>query len=312
MANLVAQITLGIDVSKDHLAIYHWENQQPFSLPNHPAKIKAWLKSLTGPVRITVEPTSTYHLDLVQQAHAFGHTVYLVNPRQLSHYREALHKRHKTDPDDAWLLARFLDHEVQHLTPYQPQHPKAQQLWTLLKRRATLVESQKQLKQSLANINLPLSALLKQFKLLLQHIDQRMHQLLDQLNWTHAYRQCLSIPGIGPLNAIALVTAFNRGAFAHSDAFIAFIGLDVRIRDSGTFKGKRKLTKRGESEIRRLLFCATQPARSYLPFDHYYHKQINKGLSKTAAKVILARKLARIAFSIIQNQQSFKKSLPAC
>jgi len=56
-----------------------------------------------------------------------------------------------------------------------------------------------------------------------------------------------------------------------------------------------------------LLYCAAQPARSYQLFDDYYQRQLEKGLSKIAAKVALARKLARIAFSLLANQTSFKK-----
>ena len=121
----------------------------------------------------------------------------------------------------------------------------------------------------------------------------------------------MSIPGIGPLNAAALVATYHRGAFANSDAFIAFIGMDVRLRESGHYRGKRKLTKRGEAELRRLLYCAAQPARCYQPFEDFYQRQLEKGLPKIAAKVILARKLARIAFTLISNQQMFiKQAIP--
>ncbi|MEO0997641.1 MAG: transposase, partial [Pseudomonadota bacterium] len=122
-------------------------------------------------------------------------------------------------------------------------------------------------------------------------------------------RHCRSIPGIGPINAAALVCAFHRGAFACGHAFIAFLGLDVRRRESGLFKGQRKLTKRGDAELRRLLYCAAQPARSLPRFDAYYRAQLDKGLPKTAAKVILARKLARIAFALISKKQTFKTQL---
>ena len=134
-----------------------------------------------------------------------------------------------------------------------------------------------------------------------------MRILVRALGWWTDYQRCLSIPGIGPLNAAALVAAYHRGVFASSDAFVAFIGIDVRLRESGRYKGKRKLTKRGEAELRRLLYCAAQPARSYQLFDAYYQRQLEKGLPKIAAKVCLARKLARIAFTLIVNQQSFKK-----
>ena len=87
--------------------------------------------------------------------------------------------------------------------------------------------------------------------------------MVRELGWWADYQRCLSIPGIGPINAVALTAAYHRAEFTNADAFIAFLGLDVRIRDSGTFKGKRKLTKKGESELRRLLYCAAKPARSH-------------------------------------------------
>ncbi|MGB5305459.1 MAG: IS110 family transposase, partial [Gammaproteobacteria bacterium] len=63
--------------------------------------------------------------------------------------------------------------------------------------------------------------------------------------------------------------------------------------------------------LRRLLYCAAQPARCYQPFEDFYQRQLEKGLPKIAAKVILARKLARIAFTLMSNQQMFiKQAIP--
>jgi transposase len=307
VSKLVSQITLGIDVSKEELVLCDWDTEALTTLQNQTGPIKAWLRSLYGPVRIAVEPTSTYHLEFVEQAHALGWQVYLINPRQLAHYREAVNVRNKTDPADAWLLARYLAHESASLRPFKPQCAKAQQLWSLLKRRATVVRARTQLRQSFAEIRLPIKALLSEIQRVLDRIDQCIRALIRKPGWWPDYRRCLTIPGIGPLNAVALVAVFHRGAFAGADAFVAFIGMDIRVRESGTFKGKRKLSKRGEAEIRRLLYCATQAARSYQPFDDYYQKQLNKGLSKIAVKVVLARKLARIAFALLTNQQSFIK-----
>ncbi len=305
MAKAVSQITLGIDVSKNELAIHCWERGDCVMLKNDADSIGAWLEGLTGPVRLAIEPTSDYHFELIDQAQALDHAVYLVNPRQLVHYRESVNLRHKSDPDDAWLLARFLDREVDELRRFAPRGRQAQALWALLKRRAVVVESRQQLRQSLRQVAIAYQGLMTQFKLLIDRIDRRIKALLMDLGWHHDYRYCLSIPGIGPLNAAALVCAFHRGAFAGSNAFIAYLGLDIRRRESGSFKGKRKLTKRGEPELRRLLYCAAQPARCHPRFECYYQAQLDKGLPKTAAKIILARKLARIAFTLMTRQQSF-------
>jgi transposase len=307
VAKRVEKITLGIDVAKDVCVLHAWESSETLELPNQPQAIKAYLNALQGLVRIALEPTSHYHRAWVERALALGFEVYLVNPRQLVHYREAVNQRNKTDPDDAWLLARFLAHEAHQLRPYQPQDAQAQALWSLLKRRAKVVEARKQLQLSFRDIQLSAQALFTQFSRLLERIDQRIQRAIQALDWNDDYQRCLAIPGIGPLNAATLVAAYRRGVFASSDSFVAFIGLDVRLRESGRYRGKRKLTKRGEAEIRRLLYCATQAASTYPPFKAYYQKQIDKGLPKIAAKVILARKLARIAFALMQNQTQFVK-----
>lgn len=307
MAKLVEKITLGIDVSKKEGVVHHWTTGDTQVIPHQEDAIDAFFHTLQAPGQIAIEPTANYHVLWVERALAHGFEVYLVNPRQLVHYREAINQRNKTDPADAWLLARFLAHEATQLRPWRPQDKQAQALWALIKRRARVVEARKRLQLSLREIRLPAQALFTQFKRLLERIDQRIMQAIETLGWKEDYQRCRSIPGIGTLNAAALVSAWHRGVFANSEAFIAFIGMDVRMRESGNYRGKRKLTKRGEAEIRRLLYCAAQPACCYAPFKAYYQKQIDKGLPKIAAKVILARKLARIAFALMQNQTTFVK-----
>lgn len=310
MANLTRARTFGADVAKDTLVIFDWERQQGWQIANEPAAIEAWLADRPGPARLAVEPTSHYHRLLVDQAQARGYALYLVNPRQLSHYRAAVGRRNKTDPEDAWLLARYLAHEGSQLRVYRPDTPEARQLWTLLKRRAVVIKSRQQLQQSLREVQLSARALLSQFRQLLARIDRQILALLRQLGWQNDVQRCRSIPGIGPLNATALVAAYHRGSFANADAFIAFLGLDVRCRESGRFKGQRKLTKHGDAELRRLLYCAAKPARCHPPFASYHQRQLDKGLSKIAANVILSRKLARIAFALMRHQQSFQISQP--
>lgn len=307
MAKPVSQITLGIDVAKDELVIADWDTGAVTTLINKPLEIQRWIGSLQGPIRMALEPTSHYHLALADQAQIAGHRVYLVNPRQLAHYREAVGERHKSDPQDALLLARYLAHEAPRLRVYEPQSATARELWTLLTRRATAVQSCKRVQQSFRGTQISIKALTSEYQKVLKRIDRRMEALVEKHGWKQAYQHCLSIPGIGPVNAVALVTAFHRGAFSGQDAFVAYLGMDVRIRESGSYKGKRKLTKKGPAEIRRLLYCAAMAGRCYKPFDQYHQRQIEKGLPKIAANCILARKLARLAFILMSRQENFKK-----
>lgn len=307
MAARVEKITLGIDVSKDSLEVYRWDNGKRWQLANEAAAITKLLKSQGPAVEIAIEPTSSYHLEVVECAHRLSLPIYLVNPRQLAHYRSAVGERNKTDLTDAWLLARYLDRERSQLRVFRPPCRRAQLLWSLCKRRGLIVSMQQQLRQSMTPLKFSTKAAQRELTSLIRRIDARIGKLIVELGWSGEYQRCQTIPGIGPVNAAALVAAYHRGAFTGANAFVAYLGLDVRIRESGHFRGKRKLTKHGEPELRRLLWCAAQPARHYLPFGAYLDAQLAKGLSKTAAKVVLARKLARTAFALLRDQADFRR-----
>ncbi|MGM0988819.1 MAG: transposase, partial [Pseudomonadota bacterium] len=77
-----------------------------------------------------------------------------------------------------------------------------------------------------------------------------LRAIVREAGLRHQVARCQAIEGVGELTATALVMAFLRGDFRRSDAYAAFLGLDVRVRDSGKQRGRRKLTKKGDPEIR--------------------------------------------------------------
>jgi transposase len=103
--------------------------------------------------------------------------------------------------------------------------------------------------------------------------------------------------------------AFHRGQFRSSDAFVAFLGLDVRVRDSGRSVGKRKLTKQGSSELRRLLYTAAMAAKRSRTWEPFYQRCLDRGFKTTQALVALARKLVRVAFALMKNQSQYEPKI---
>ena len=90
---------------------------------------------------------------------------------------------------------------------------------------------------------------------------------------------------------------------------MAATGLEPRPDDSGKKQGQRRLSKCGLALGRALLFnCARAGARMKV-WRPYYQAQIAKGLSNTAATVILARKMVRVAFAVYKNNRPFNPAL---
>ena len=57
-----------------------------------------------------------------------------------------------------------------------------------------------------------------------------------------------------------MVNSLERVPVKRADAFVAFASLDPRPDDSGQHRGKRRLSKRGPAELRRLLYLAALSA----------------------------------------------------
>jgi transposase len=308
MAMHTSAVILGIDVSKAWIDVCRSGEEQIERVDNEPAALEALLDRHPT-AALAVEATNTYHEQLVESAQRRGLAVYLINGYQLKHYAESLGQRMRSDAIDARLLARFLEREIAGLKPYQAPSRQQIQVRRLLKRRALLVKLQLQLRQSfdgVVDFKTSLDGLLERTKKFILLIDKRLQALARELGWQADLARLRSIPGVGPLTALALLEAYRAGHFVHRDPFVAFLGLDVRTKDSGRHKGRRRLTKQGNPEPRRLLHNAAMSsscAGRY--FQREYLALQARGLSKIQALVVISRKIAKIAFALLKQQTEF-------
>jgi transposase len=239
--------------------------------------------------------------------------VFVINPRDLRRYAEAIGRRGKTDRIDAEVIARYVAREHSELHPYVPPSKAQRRLTQLMGRRAKLVQIKGSIEQSLrgvAALRGEAKRLSASINRLIERLERMMQDTLQQMPAAQqAAEHIATITGFGPLGSTCLGHSFTRLPYANSDAVVAASGLDPRPEDSGQKHGRRRLSKRGPAEQRRILFnCARSAARTKL-WRPYYEAQLAKGLSATAATVILARKMLRVAFAVYTQGQPFNPSL---
>jgi transposase len=298
----------GVDVSKRNLVIAGYDEQTPVGVANHPESIAAWLTQLPRGATVAMEATGAYHQVLARLAHAAGMQVYVLNPQTLKHYAAAIGQRGKTDGCDARMIARYVVHEQAKLRRWLPPAPAADRLSQLLERRHTLVEARQTLAQSLAvpMLKAPRQSLLANVDRTLRRLDILIrHQIARLPGMALLYERLKSIVGIGPVVAAQLVAVFSTLNFAKVDSFIAYTGLDPRPDDSGERVGRRRLSKTGPPLLRCLLYTAGMAAANSRVFKPVYRQLRERGLQTIEAIVILARKIARIAFALYKSGQCF-------
>ena len=115
-----------------------------------------------------------------------------------------------------------------------------------------------------------------------------------------------SIPGISAFCATLCLHWFNRAKGTDAASWIAYAGLDVSVRESGTWHGVCRLTKRGNAFLRKRLYaCAWGAWQNDENFHQYYTQLRKSGKQHNEALVIIARKLVRIAFNVLKHETPY-------
>ncbi len=310
---------IGADISQCEIVIAWARSQRPCQrIANKREAIVVWLKQLPAGCVIGMEATGRLHQQLADLAAGHGHVVYVLNPKHVASYARGVGQRGKTDPMDAGVIARYVDRERDGLHRYVVPSALQRTLRDLISQRASVVRHTTALRQSIratgTRSNRALKrahqGALKSLNTLLAELNNELKRVIahnDELE--NKRKQLQRIRGIGFINSTALTHRFDHTPFANSDAVVAAYGLDPRPKDSGTHQGKRRLTKQGNAEDRRLIYLAGQAAAKTKLFKPIYRALLARGLATTEAIVILARKLLRIAFAIWTSGQPFKPDM---
>lgn len=307
-------LDLGADVDSRYVMVACAAGSfKPHRIANEPQALRAWLRTLPQGSRLAMESTGSYHQALADLAHQARLQVFIVNARDLRRYGQGIGRRGKTDRIDAEVIARYIAREHAELHAYVPPTRAQRTLARLMSRRAKLVQIKDSIRQSLRGLPALKSEarqLDARIERLIDRVDMLIQRTLQQMPAAcEAAAHIVTIPGFGVLTSTWLGDRFTRLPYATSDALVAAAGLDPRPEDSGQKQGRRRLSKRGPAEERRLLFnCARSVARTKL-WRPYYQAQLAKGLSSTAATNILARKMLRVAFAVYTHRQPFNPLL---
>lgn len=308
---------LGIDISKRELActlIYAGTEQPAWqrAVPNTTAGFAKLLKATPPEASWVLEPTGRYGLALVKEAQAAGRNVLLAPPRKAKQYLASLDQRAKNDPLDSYGLAMFgLSRAMtQPLAPYPTKSEKVDRVDQLLSARKGLSRAIARLKLQRAELPYavePLTNAIEAMEKELKALDKQIAAETKDAPEFEAAKRLMQVPGIGTVTATAVVSRLAAKQFAHPDQFVAYLGLDLRVRESGKRKGKTALTKEGDAELRRLLYLCAQASQRCKdsPFKAQYEREKAKGLPTTGALCAVARKMARLCWSIHKHGTSY-------
>lgn len=304
---------LGIDVSKQHLACTQLDPHTrrvlwSASIPNTPAGLSQLCQRVPAECPWVLEPTGRYSNLAVEVGTAQGRQVLLASPRQAKAFLASVQSRAKTDRLDSQGLALYA--LSQPLRPFPVKSAAVEELTQLLRARRGLTKARASLKLQRAELphaQAAFDAALASLDAEVEGLDARIKALAADREAFPQVAELQKVPGIGSLTAVSLATCLYSKNFTHPDQFVAYVGLDIGVRQSGQRCGDVGLTRQGDAELRRLLYLAalTNTRISNSPFHTQYQRERAKGLAGTAAVCAVARKLARLAWSLVKHKSTY-------
>lgn len=272
-----------------------------------------------GQVRVVMEATSTYWMQVAVALHRAGFAVCVLNPRQAHHYALSEQQPAKTDAIDARLLAQLAADKG--LAVWQPASEQWEAIYQRLVERDQLVERQQMVRNELHALRQRVQPdrqvvarkqhTLAYYRQQIAQIDHELKALLRDSAWAMVFQRLQTIPGIGLLGAAWLLVVTNGFTTCEdADQLAAYLGLAPYRRDSGGRKAHHPLGRTGHARARRVLYqAAFSASRFNPPIKAFFDRLIRAGKHPKVARCAAARKLVHQAFAIARKALPFDLSV---
>ena len=324
MNNNDAPVAVGIDVAKATLSICvrcPLGNERVLTLRNIEADITGeLLPSLAGcSGKVVMESTSHYHWRAALALTDAGIDVRVVNPILAKQYTAGNVRKVKTDPADAKGLCRMAA-SADNLPERFRSSRENLRIRKKLGAIASLKHNLQAMLASLASLSETRDilgskaspaekAILRSVKNLQRSLAKLEAEVVAETAATKGadLDRLAAIPGVSRMTASVALACFAERPSLTVKSWVAFAGLDVSSRESGTWHGQCRLTKRGNAYLRSRLFSAAWGAMLHDAGAKAYYERLRRKEGRPYAEslIIIARKIVRTMFVMMRDRSEY-------
>ena len=326
----VLKRNVGIDIAKDDFVatlvvllinqeIIYQGGKKFKNTPEGFEKFLSWVISILPdkePVHFTMEPTGVYYESLAYFLFERKQIIHVVLPNKAKKFAESLNIKSKTDKLDSKALGRL--GAERKLDKWELDSIIYRKLKTLTREREMLqndktrIQNQlhaekhcaEPMKKTITRMKNRINYLEKQVKA----VEKDMKALIDNDQEVSAkIKKATTIPGIG-WRTVSVVIAETNGFcnIRNQKQLTSYAGYDILLKESGKWKGKGKISKKGNSHIRRALFMPSISSINHSETYNRIYQDLNKrkqnGLISGTA---IQRKLLCLIYTLWKNDTSY-------
>ncbi len=298
------QPVIGCDLSRAFLDLCALPSGQTLRIPNTPDAIAAWAAEIEGDTLVVFEATSGCDSDLIAALTERSHPFSRVNPRQAREFARASGVLAKTDKVDARVLAQM--GRALSLPVTIPVSAARTQLADFLRRRRQLVEMRKaeKLRRHSAGqeeIGAQIEAMIELLSSHITQIDRRIAGLIaEDTDLSTQATLLTTVPGIGPTVLATLLGELPELGTLCRRRIASLAGLAPHARESGTWRGARRIWG-GRRKVREALYIAALSASRRVPALTAMRDRMRlKGKAPKTILIAVARQLLVIINAMIR------------
>lgn len=280
-------LVVGIDISKDDFQVCAKEKvsngniiiKGSHSFKNNAkgfAELTVWVSKREKQgtkVRYIMEATGSYYENLAYYLYESGNRVSVVLANKIKHFAKSLNLKTKTDKVDSLLIAQIgIEREMPE---WKPMSPKYKELRDLCREMLSLKKEKSRAMCQFHAMNhshdkTPSVVRIKQeqidfYEKAILEIEAEIARLVNaDADLKTRIDKIQKVKGL-KLNTIIVVLCETNGfqMFESTRQVVSYAGLDVVMKESGNFKGKTKISKKGNVRIRQCLYMPAMSAIQY-------------------------------------------------
>jgi transposase len=313
MTHSLQPLAVGIDIAKDKfdICVLSSETGEMWSKTwrNNWSGIQECISELqahqvSAETPIVLESTGSLHWLVCLLLQGTGYTkIHCINPILTKKYQKSSIRDSKTDRIDAHRLAEMGLLEA-HLPVW---NESVASLWH--KKHLSLLSKLESMKQQFKRVVKDAETSLKgigyivdlsPLKEVIMTLDRAIHHLHEniQKNTVPLAHKLAEKKGVSIRQTSIILLACEWREFHSRDALVAFLGLDVRQRQSGAYRGKQRLSKRGNPFVRKILFqLGWSLSKNDPEYRAYYEQLRDRKLHYFTVLNACARKYLRYLYS---------------
>jgi transposase len=331
-------VTIGLDIAKSVFQVHGVDGAGEVAIRRQlrRAQVLPFFAKLSACL-IGIEACATAHF-WARELAALGHQVRLMPPSYVKPYV----KRQKNDAADAEAICEAVTRPTMRFV--EVKSPEQQSVMVLHRVRQTLMRQRIQLSNAIRGhmaefglvapigreglqglirlieagdprvpeeARVCLEFLAAQLRLVNLQVLETDRRIRNNARSTEVGRRLMSIPGVGPLLASALVaTVADPRAFKSGRNLAAWIGLVPKQNSSGGKERLGGITKQGDRYLRQLMVVGALAVVRYAERNGTRRPWLVQLLAKRPTKVAtvaLANKIARIAWAIMTSGESYRE-----